>query len=263
MTEKPMRLSLDELDAEQGAHLPDKEVVSLLDLFVDVNLALDLAAPIDLAVAANANAALPIDAAVSANLLSFGSDAGAQSTQLSEINQTLNADAIATAPQTASIDQSNDVIDDGSSADGALAADEQVVGVDTEPVGDVVEGTTGTVGDTVDGITDGTTDGVTDAVTDTGTGIVSDVTESTGGLLSDGLLKLDVNVDLDADMAAPVAGAVAANANVAAPVDASVAANIASFDSNATAIAQQSSVINQSLEGTATATAEQNADIAQ
>jgi len=42
---------------------------ALLNLDVDVNAALDIAAPVDAAVAANANAALPIDAAVSANVL--------------------------------------------------------------------------------------------------------------------------------------------------------------------------------------------------
>ena len=56
------RLSIADLEAEAGALLPDKEVLSvpLLDLNVDIDLALTLAAPIDLAVAANANAALPI-----------------------------------------------------------------------------------------------------------------------------------------------------------------------------------------------------------
>jgi hypothetical protein len=37
----------------------------------------DVAAPIDLAIAANANVAAPIDAAVSANILSFGSESAA------------------------------------------------------------------------------------------------------------------------------------------------------------------------------------------
>ena len=42
----------------------------ILDLNADLDLALDAAAPIDLAVAANANVAAPIDAAVGANILS-------------------------------------------------------------------------------------------------------------------------------------------------------------------------------------------------
>ena len=63
-------LSDEELAAEGGAALPDKEVISLLDLNADLDLGLDAAAPIDLAVAANANVAAPIDAAVGANVLS-------------------------------------------------------------------------------------------------------------------------------------------------------------------------------------------------
>ena len=55
-------LTDDELMAQAGTALPDKEVVWLLDLNADLDLALDAAAPIDLAVAANANVAAPIDA---------------------------------------------------------------------------------------------------------------------------------------------------------------------------------------------------------
>ena len=51
------------------------------------------------------------------------------------------------------------------------------------------------------------------------------------------LLNVDVNLDADADIAAPINGAVAANANVAAPIDAAVAANVGSVDCDATAIA--------------------------
>jgi hypothetical protein len=266
MTENRKRLSLEELEAEQGTQLPDKEVVSLLDLFVNVDLALDLAAPIDLAIAANANAALPIDAAVTANLLSLGSTAQALSLQDAEITQGITGDSVATAPQTATIDQSNDVVDEGTTAQTAsatsLTPDDQVVGVTTEPVGDVVD----TDGGTVDGATD-TVGDVGDTVGDT-VGDVGDATNlvdgvTGGGLLDDGLLNVNVDVALDADLAAPVAGAVAAQANVAAPIDASVAANIASVDSTATAIAQQTAVINQTIDGNATATAEQDAEITQ
>ena len=56
--------------AQGGTLLPAKEVLSLLDLNVDVNLALDLVAAIDLAVAGNLNVAAPINGAVSANVLS-------------------------------------------------------------------------------------------------------------------------------------------------------------------------------------------------
>lgn len=78
------------------------------------------------------------------------------------------------------------------------------------------------------------------------------------------LLDLDVNVDADIDAAAPIAGAVAANANVAAPINASVGANIGTIDSSATAVAQQTAIINQDLDGvTAEATADQDSEIIQ
>ncbi len=91
---------------------------------------------------------------------------------------------------------------------------------------------------------------------------VGGATDGLGAL--DGNL-LDVNVDLaaDADLAAPVNGAVAANANVAAPINAAVAANIGSVDSNAVALGQQDAIINQSIEGDATADADQQSDIQQ
>src|ERR1700712_2871947 len=131
MSDAVERLSMAELEAESGTMLPNKEVMSLLDLNVDVDLALDLAAPIDLAVAANANIAAPIEAAVSANVLSAGSDSSAVTSQGVMLDQTLTGSAVADAPQDASIDQSNDVIDDGPAvpaaagvpgADGATAA---------------------------------------------------------------------------------------------------------------------------------------------
>jgi len=98
-------LSKEELAAEAGTALPDKEVMSLLDLNADLNLALDVAAPIDLAVAANANVAAPIDASVSANILSAGSTAGSLAHQDVGIDQGLSGSAIAHAPQHSSIDQ--------------------------------------------------------------------------------------------------------------------------------------------------------------
>jgi hypothetical protein len=211
-------LTPEELMAESAVALPDKEVVSILDLNADVDLAIDAAAPIDLAAAANLNVAAPIDAAASANVLSFGSDATAVGGQAVELNQTLDSDALATSTQVSGIDQSNDVVDDG----------------------------------TTSGTTDGTTDGGTTTV------------DTTTGALTDGnLLNVNVNVDLDTDIAAPINGAVAANANVAAPINAGVAANIGSFDSEAIAQAQQSAVINQTVTGDATATADQDSDITQ
>ena len=88
---------------------------------------------------------------------------------------------------------------------------------------------------------------------------------STGDLTAGGnLLDVDLNVDADVDAAAPIAGAVAANANVAAPIDAAVAANIGSIDSEATAVSQQTAIINQDLDGvTADATADQDSTITQ
>src|SRR4051794_35693935 len=211
-------LSNEDLEAEAGTALPAKEVVSLLDLNVDLDLGLDLAAPVDLAVAANANVAAPIDAAVAANVLSVGSTAGALSHQDVAIDQGISGEAVANAPQDSTIDQSNDVIDGGTTAPAPAPAP--------------------------------------------GTGGVT-VPDATSALDGD-LLNVDANVALDADLAAPVAGAVAANANVAAPIDASVGANVASVGSDATAIADQTGSINQHLDNvTAEANAEQTSDITQ
>ena len=77
------------------------------------------------------------------------------------------------------------------------------------------------------------------------------------------LLNLNVDLALDADVAAPVNAAVAANANVAAPIDAAVAANIASPDATAAAVADQDSLIVQDLDGTATANATQDSTLNQ
>ena len=210
------RLSSEELAGEGGELLPDKEVLSVLDLFVNLDLALDLAAPVDLAVAANANVAAPIDAAAAANVLSSGSEAGALSDQATSIDQHISGDAIANAQQDASLDvESNDVVDSGGA-------------------------TTGTV--------------------DTGGAAVG----TGSGALDGSLLNVNVDASLDADIAAPIDGAVAANANAAAPINAGVAANIGAIDSESTAIASQTAIINQDLDGvTADATAAQNADITQ
>ena len=77
------------------------------------------------------------------------------------------------------------------------------------------------------------------------------------------LLSLNVDLALDADVAAPIDAAVAANANVAAPIDAAVAANVASIGSTAVASADQDSIIAQTLNGVAEATAEQTVDLNQ
>jgi hypothetical protein len=85
----------------------------------------------------------------------------------------------------------------------------------------------------------------------------------TSSLVPDSLLDLDVNLDLDADVAAPIDAAVAANANVAAPIDAAVSANVLSPDATSVAAATQDSTIVQDLDGVAEATANQDSDIAQ
>ena len=107
-----VRLSAEELEAQDGANLPDKEAMSLLepdlnllDLDVVVALDADVAAPIDAAVAANANVAAPIDAAVAANIASADSTAVASADQDSIIIQDLDGVAEATATQDADVDQ--------------------------------------------------------------------------------------------------------------------------------------------------------------
>ncbi|MCF6379176.1 hypothetical protein L2K70_16305 [Nocardioides KLBMP 9356] len=291
-------LSADEMAAESATALPDKEVVSILDLNADLDLAIDAAAPIDLAVGANANVAAPIDAAVGANVLSEGSSAQALADQGVMINQDVTGDATAESLQDSAIEQGDaaSATDAAASTDVAAGGTEPTAAIlDAGTVGDTVggvtdggtDGATDTVGgvtdgvtDTVDGVTDGTTGevtdtvgGVTDGATD-GVGGVTDgvggVTDGVGGVTDDvsGMLDgnlLNVNVDLaaDADIAAPINGAVAANANVAAPIDAAVSANIGSIDSDAVAVAQQDAIINQNITGDASATADQASEISQ
>jgi hypothetical protein len=106
MDEQQHGLSAEELAAETATGLPDKEVVSILDLNADLNLAIDAAAPIDLGVAANANVAAPIDAAVAANVGSDHAVAEALAPQEVNISQHLdNVEANATAQQDAKVDQ--------------------------------------------------------------------------------------------------------------------------------------------------------------
>lgn len=213
MTDELTPMSREELAGEAGTALPPKEVLSLLDLNVDADLALDLAAPVDLAVAANANIAAPIDAAVSGNILSAMSSAASLADQDAAINQTISGEADAEAPQSSVIDGGDGTADEPT-APGAV----EVPPLPTDPA---------------------------DA-------------------LSGGLLDLNVDLALDADVAAPIAGAVAANANVAAPIDAAVAANIGSIASEATAIADQDVVIDQQLNDVeANATADQDSTITQ
>ena len=205
-------LSDEELAAEGGTALPDKEVISLLDLNADLDLGLDAAAPIDLAVAANANVAAPIDAAVGANVLSSGSQAQALADQGVMIDQGITGEAVAEGNQDSGIDQTGDV--------------------------------TGT-----DGATDGTAGGTTDGTTDSGTGVDATDPTDTGSVLDGDLLDVDVDLAADLDIAAPIDAAVAANvgsigseATAVAQQDAIITQDI---DANAEATADQQSNIAQ------------------
>ncbi|MDP9093162.1 MAG: peptidoglycan-binding protein [Actinomycetota bacterium] len=200
----------DELAAEGGTALPAKEVMSLLDLNANLDLGLDVAAPIDLAVGANANIAAPINAAVGANILSAGSVVGGGAAQAAEIHQGVTGDAHATAMQNSGLSQ-------------------------TQPT------------------TPGTPVGSTTTPTPT----------TAAGALDGNLLNVNVNLNGNLHLAAPIDGAVAANANVAAPIDASVSANIGSVGSSAEAVAHQSALIDQSIHGNATAVGDQQSTINQ
>jgi len=223
----PRPLSAEELAAETGAALPDKEVISLLDLNADLDLALDAAAPIDLAVAANANVAAPIDAAVGANVLSVDSQSQALADQGVIIHQGITGSADAVGGQDSAIDQGGDpATADGTTADAAVPA------------------TGGT----------GTTDGGTS---------VGAVPVDASSVADGSLLNVDVDLAADLDLASPIAGAVAANANVAAPIDAAVSANVGSIGSDAIAVAQQDAIITQDIDADASATTDQQSDIQQ
>ena len=258
-------LSDAELAAEEGVALPDKEVVSILDLNADLNLAIDAAAPIDLAAAANANVAAPIDAAVGANVLSVGSTAQSLADQGASIDQGIVGDSTAHATQDSTLDQggTTDAASSGDTAGAAPAA----TSLPTDGTGDVgstvgdVVGTVGDVGGTT-GDVGGTVGDVGGTVGDVG-GTVGDVGSGVGSIADGNLLNVDVNLDANANIAAPINGAIAANANVAAPIDASVAANVGSVDSDAVSIAQQDAIIHQNIDGNTEATSDQQSDISQ
>src|SRR5215208_5446868 len=162
-------VSMDEIDAEDATALPNKEVMSLLDVNANVDLGLNLAAPVDLAAAANLNVAAPIEAAASANLLSADAQAVAISQQHGTIDQGISGSAEATAPQNADISQdanSDDAVAPLAAGDPAAATTpvDGVVDGTVDGVTDGVGGVTDGVGGTVDGVTDGVTDGATDGV---------------------------------------------------------------------------------------------------
>jgi hypothetical protein len=239
------RVSMDEIEAEDATALPNKEVMSLLDVNANVDLGLDLAAPVDLAVAANLNVAAPIEAAAGANLLSDNAEATAVAQQHGTINQGISGSAEATAPQHADISQDSN-------------PDEPATGGTAPEAGGVVDGSIGAVEGAADEALPDVPGGAVPDVTDP-------VTDGVGSLLQNGsLLDADVNIHANADLTAPINGAVAANANVAAPIDAAVAANIGSDGATAQALADQQVNINQTLDDvSADATAEQDTTIDQ
>jgi hypothetical protein len=215
---------MEEIEAESAVALPNKEVLSLLDVNANVDLGLDLAAPVDLAAAANLNVAAPIEAAASANVLSPDAVAIGEAQQHGTIDQGISGSATANAPQHAGVTQDST----GSTTAGTT---------DTAGTGTTGTGTTGA----------GTTSGGVDSLLNGGS-----------------LLDANINVHADANLAAPIDGAVAANANVAAPVDAAVGANIGSPGAVAEAVAPQEMAISQHLDNvSANATATQDATVTQ
>jgi hypothetical protein len=254
------RVSMDEIEAEDAKALPNKEVMSLLDVNANVDLGLDLAAPVDLAVAANLNVAAPIEAAAGANLLSDGAQAIAIAQQHGVIDQGISGSAEATAPQHTDISQDSNPDEGTLPTDGTTTPETPQAGSTDGATGGVVDGTVGAVegatGDAAGDVVPGDTQ-----VPD----VPGDVTDGVGSLLENGsLLDANVNIHANADLTAPINGAVAANANVAAPIDAAVAANVGSDNAVAQALADQQVDIHQSLDDvSAEATAEQDATIDQ
>jgi hypothetical protein len=193
---------------------------------------LDLNADVDLAL----DLAAPIDLAVAANL-----------NVAAPINAAASANVLSFGSQSAALADQGVQLDQHNSGE-AIAEAPQTSSIDQAD--DVVDPAEPTPVETPD--SGGTID------------VPIPVPGTDGGLLSGDLLDVNVDIDADIDAAAPIAGAVAANANVAAPINASVAANIAGIDSSATAVAQQTAIINQDLDGAvADATADQDSEIIQ
>src|ERR1700744_3398748 len=115
------RVSMEEIEAEDAQSLPNKEVMSLLDVNANVDLGLDLAAPVDLAVAANLNVAAPIEASASANLLSPDAQAVPLAQQHGSIDQGITGEASATAPQHAEGSQNSNPVETGQPIPGTPA----------------------------------------------------------------------------------------------------------------------------------------------
>ena len=185
-TDESAPLTAEELAQEGVTALPDKEVISILDLAADVDLAIDGAAPIDLAVALNANVVAPIDAAVSTNILSDGSTSQALADQGVQVNQTIDADAVATGTQDSTIDQSDTVEGGAAPAEGG-AGDQTMLAAGGE-AGDSADSLASAASEPVDGsvVVDstgniiGTLDSATGNVVGSDGDILGTLNETTG-----------------------------------------------------------------------------------
>jgi hypothetical protein len=248
MPDELERVSMEEIEAEDAKSLPNKEVMSLLAVNANVDLGLNLAAPVDLAVAANLNVAAPIEAAAAANVLSAGSEAVALAQQHGVIDQGISGSANATA------DQHSDIAQNANPPEGGAAiADGGATPALTEggtPAGEPTQSPAAS--EPTAGAVEPVPGAAPAEVTDPAAGAVDSLLQ--GG----SLLDADVNIHANANLTAPIDGAVAANANVAAPIDAAVAANIGSVGAVSQALADQQVDIHQSLDGV-----EANADATQ
>ena len=307
-------LSMQEIEDERAVALPNKEVLSLLDVNANVDLGLDLAAPVDLAAAANLNVAAPIEASAAANLLSPDAQAVGLAEQHGTLEQNLSGTATATAPQHAGVTQNSmgTQISGGTAATGAepasgatgdvahpatpvdataspqstspaepgVAAADPAAGTSgttaAEPSGTgttALDGATNNLGSAVDGAASGLGSAVDGAASSPAAENLANAAGTAAGSTSGGidsllnggsLLDANVNIHADANLTAPIDGAVAANGNVAAPIDAAVGANVGSPGAVAEALAPQQVDIVQNLDHvSADATATQDANVAQ
>src|SRR6476659_3431442 len=142
MGEEIERVSMDEIEGEGAVPLPNIEVMSLLDVNANVDLGLNLAAPVDLAVAANLNVAAPIEAAAAANVLSPDAQAVSLAQQHGSIDQGISGEANATAPQHADVTQNANAGEGTAAGAGAAAPLAQGTG-GALPTDGVVDGATG------------------------------------------------------------------------------------------------------------------------
>lgn len=213
------RVPMDEIEAEKAISLPNKEVLSLLDVNANVDLGLDLAAPVDLAAAANLNVAAPIEAAASANLLSADAAAVAEAQQTGTIHQVDSGSAVANAPQHTGIDQNS-------------------TGTSTSPTGTTTGGTT----------SGGTTSGGVDSLLNGGSLLDANINLDANANLTapiDGAVAANGNVaaPIDAAVSANI-GSVGATAEAVAPQQVDISQSLDGVQSDATAT--QNSTITQS-----------------